>query len=110
MKGVSYTFFTTDNAKAARELVGILQEAKAVVPPQLLEMSHIGGGGGRGECFFPLRMNSFPFLICTSSTGRYGGGGGGRGRGGGGGWSRGGGGGGGRDGGWSSSRGGNDRW
>lgn len=49
MKGVSYTFFTTDNAKAARELVGILQEAKAIVPPQLLEMSHIGGGGGRGK-------------------------------------------------------------
>lgn len=62
MKGVSYTFFTTDNAKAARELVGILQEAKAVVPPQLLEMSHIGGGGGRGECFFPLCINPFLYI------------------------------------------------
>jgi len=66
MKGTSYTYFTTDNAKSARELITILREAKAVVPPQLEEMSMFGGGGGRS---------------------RYGGGGGGggRGRGGGGG-------------------------
>jgi len=61
MKGVSYTYFTTDNAKSARELISILKEAKAIVPPQLEEMGIYGGGGGRG---------------------RYGGGGG-RGRGGG---------------------------
>jgi hypothetical protein len=46
MKGISYTYFTTDNAKSARELVTILREAKAVVPPQLEEMSMYGGGGG----------------------------------------------------------------
>lgn len=46
MTGTSYTYFTTDNAKAARELVGILREAKAVVPPQLEEMTMFGGGGG----------------------------------------------------------------
>lgn len=63
MKGVSYTFFTTDNAKAARELVGILQEAKAVVPSQLLEMSHIGGGGGRGKLFLPLCTSPFLYLF-----------------------------------------------
>ncbi|TFK98619.1 P-loop containing nucleoside triphosphate hydrolase protein [Pterulicium gracile] len=70
--GTSYTYFTTDNAKAARELVGILREAKANVPPQLEEMTMYGGGGG--------------------GRGRYGGGG--RGRGGGGGGGRYGGGGG----------------
>ncbi|KAF9024947.1 hypothetical protein BDZ89DRAFT_106711 [Hymenopellis radicata] len=43
MKGTSYTYFTTDNAKSARELVGILKEAKAVVPPQLEEMTMFGG-------------------------------------------------------------------
>lgn len=49
MKGTSYTYFTTENAKSARELIGILREAKAVVPPQLEEMSmYSGGGGGRG--------------------------------------------------------------
>lgn len=50
MKGISYTYFTTDNAKSARELIGILREAKATVPPQLEEMAmYGGGGGGRGK-------------------------------------------------------------
>ncbi|KAK0223056.1 P-loop containing nucleoside triphosphate hydrolase protein [Armillaria fumosa] len=85
MKGTSFTYFTTDNAKSARELVSILKEAKAVVPPQLEEMTMYGGGGGRS---------------------RYGGGG--RGRGGGGG--RFGGGGGGYGGGDSGYGGRKDRW
>ena len=54
MKGTSYTFFTIDNAKSARELVGILREAKAVVPPELQEMVSIGGGGGRGKLSTPI--------------------------------------------------------
>ena len=49
MKGTSYTYFTTDNAKSARELIAILREAKAIVPPQLEEMSMFGGGGGRSR-------------------------------------------------------------
>lgn len=49
MKGTSYTYFTTDNAKQARELVAILKEAKATVPPQLEEMTMFGGGGGRSK-------------------------------------------------------------
>ena len=49
MKGVSYTYFTTDNAKSARELISILKEATAMVPPQLEEMAMYGGGGGRSE-------------------------------------------------------------
>jgi ATP-dependent RNA helicase DDX5/DBP2 len=50
MKGTSYTYFTTDNAKSARELISILREAKAIVPPQLEEMAMFsGGGGGRSE-------------------------------------------------------------
>jgi ATP-dependent RNA helicase DDX5/DBP2 len=90
MKGISYTYFTTDNAKSARELIGILREAKASVPPQLEEMASYGGGGGRG---------------------RYGSGGGGRGRGGGGG-NRYGGGGGSYDNGYGArgGGGGGDRW
>lgn len=54
LKGVSYTFFTTENAKSARELVGILREAKAVVPPQLEEMTMYGGGGGRSKMNYAL--------------------------------------------------------
>ncbi|TEB33882.1 P-loop containing nucleoside triphosphate hydrolase protein [Coprinellus micaceus] len=34
-KGVAYTYFTTDNSKQARDLVGLLREAKQPVPPQL---------------------------------------------------------------------------
>ena len=50
MKGTSYTYFTTDNAKSARELIAILREAKATVPPQLEEMAmYSGGGGGRSK-------------------------------------------------------------
>ena len=45
-KGTSYTFFTTENAKAARELITILKEAKANIPPELQEMVQYGGGGG----------------------------------------------------------------
>jgi ATP-dependent RNA helicase DDX5/DBP2 len=46
MKGTAFTYFTTDNAKSARELIAILREAKTDVPPQLEEMSSYGGGGG----------------------------------------------------------------
>ncbi|KAF4596442.1 ATP-dependent RNA helicase dbp2 [Pleurotus pulmonarius] len=76
MTGTSYTYFTTDNAKSARELVGILREAKAVIPPQLEEMTMFGGGGGRG------RFNSRGRGGGGGGGGRYGGGGGGYGGGG----------------------------
>ena len=48
MKGTSYTYFTTDNARQARELLNILREAKAEIPSQLEEMAQVGGGGGGG--------------------------------------------------------------
>ena len=44
MKGTSYTYFTTKNAKSARDLNAILKEAKADVPPALEEMAMFGGG------------------------------------------------------------------
>ena len=46
MKGTSFTYFTTENAKSARDLVAILREAKATVPSALEEMTMFGGGGG----------------------------------------------------------------
>jgi len=86
MKGTSYTYFTTDNAKQARDLISILRESKSEVSPELEQMAMFGGsGGGRS---------------------RYAGGGGGGGRG------HGGGGGGGRfNGGGGGGYGGNrERW
>lgn len=52
LQGTAFTFFTTDNAKSARELMTILREAKAEIPPELDEMAMFsagGGGGSRGE-------------------------------------------------------------
>jgi len=46
--GTAITLFTTDNAKQARDLVHILQDAKQTVDPRLAEMSRYGGGGGGG--------------------------------------------------------------
>jgi len=46
--GISYTFFTPENSKRARELIKILEQAGQEVPPQLQNMSSRGGGfGGR---------------------------------------------------------------
>lgn len=49
-KGTAITFFTTGDAKQARELVSILREAHQEIPQELEEMaSYRGGGGGRGR-------------------------------------------------------------
>lgn len=45
-KGTAITLFTTDNAKQARDLVSVLQEAKQQIDPRLAEMARYGGGGG----------------------------------------------------------------
>ncbi|EIM85438.1 uncharacterized protein STEHIDRAFT_169360 [Stereum hirsutum FP-91666 SS1] len=49
LKGTSFTYFTTDKAKSARDLLAIFKEAKAEDPPQLEEMSVFGGSGGRSR-------------------------------------------------------------
>ncbi|OJJ46707.1 hypothetical protein ASPZODRAFT_117424 [Penicilliopsis zonata CBS 506.65] len=45
-KGTAITFFTTDNAKQARDLLTILTEAKQQIDPRLAEMGRYSGGGG----------------------------------------------------------------
>lgn len=49
--GTAYTFVTQNNAKQARDLVGVLQEAKQEVPAELVDLARRGGsmGGGRGR-------------------------------------------------------------
>lgn len=37
------------DAKQARDLVGVLQEAKQQIDPRLAEMARYGGGGGGGR-------------------------------------------------------------
>ena len=41
---ISRQYFTTDNEKSTHELISILKETKALVPPQLEEMATFGGG------------------------------------------------------------------
>ncbi|EME88749.1 uncharacterized protein MYCFIDRAFT_58038 [Pseudocercospora fijiensis CIRAD86] len=49
--GTAITLFTTENAKQARDLVNILQDAKQQIDPRLAEMARYGGGGGGGRGF-----------------------------------------------------------
>jgi len=48
-RGTAITFFTTNDAKQARDLLTVLREAKQQIPPELADMSRssFGGGGGR---------------------------------------------------------------
>ncbi|CAH2043733.1 unnamed protein product [Thlaspi arvense] len=48
-KGMAFTFFTHDNAKFARELIKILQEAGQVVPPTLSALVRSSGSGFGGS-------------------------------------------------------------
>lgn len=61
--GTAYTFFTPSNARQARELISVLQEAGQVAPNELLELAKsIPGGKGRarfsrpGEAMKPMMM------------------------------------------------------
>jgi ATP-dependent RNA helicase DDX5/DBP2 len=48
-EGTAISFFTSANARVARQLVDVLAEAKQVVPPELERMAPMGGGGGRAR-------------------------------------------------------------
>ncbi|WAQ95857.1 DDX17-like protein [Mya arenaria] len=47
--GTAYTFFTPNNVKQARDLVEVLQEAKQVVNPKLIQLADSARGFGRGR-------------------------------------------------------------
>ena len=48
-KGTAYTFFTSQNAPKARDLIKVLEEAKQTVSNELRELAMRGGGGGGGR-------------------------------------------------------------
>ncbi|KAF5957452.1 hypothetical protein HYC85_004677 [Camellia sinensis] len=48
-KGMAFTFFTHSNAKFARDLIKILQEAGQIVPPTLATLARSGGSGFGGS-------------------------------------------------------------
>ena len=45
-EGLAFSFFSSANAKMARQIVGILQEAKQVVPQELRQLAATSRGGG----------------------------------------------------------------
>jgi ATP-dependent RNA helicase DDX5/DBP2 len=47
-EGMAYSFFTTANAKMARQIVNILEEAQQAVPQELRRFAAVSRGGGGG--------------------------------------------------------------
>lgn len=47
--GTAYTFFTNGNARQARELIGVLEEAGQKPEPALLDMARINVNGKNGS-------------------------------------------------------------
>lgn len=54
-KGTALTFFTHANAKFAKDLIKILQEAGQMVPPALSALAR-SAGSGLGKSFLLLRV------------------------------------------------------
>jgi len=99
-KGTAYTFFTSSNAKSARELIKILEEAHQEINPKLYELAEVAKNFRSRSRFRNKGEDSFqPSRKRGADFDSYGGGakrgrfdgprGGGRGRGGSGGGSRG---------------------
>merc|ERR1711920_730867 len=47
--GSSYTFFTSDKGRLAKDLIGVLREASQPVPEELEKLASNGGGYGGGD-------------------------------------------------------------
>ena len=47
-QGVAYSFFTPNNGRLAKGIVGILEEAGQVVPPELRQFAAVSGGASGG--------------------------------------------------------------
>lgn len=51
--GTAYTLFTSENAKNARDLINVLQEANQQVNPALMQLASLSrGDGGRSEFLY----------------------------------------------------------
>ncbi|KAG8231679.1 hypothetical protein J437_LFUL007454 [Ladona fulva] len=75
--GTAYAFFTSNNAKQARELVAVLEEAKQDINPKLTEMAaamsiHSRGFGGpkNGTASLHRCTSLFSEMAIAPSTGR----------------------------------------
>jgi len=69
-RGSSWTLFTPDDAKMARDLIRILSEAHQAIPPELQRYAEMRGGGGGGRRGL---LHSFVLMVqivfCSVSAG-----------------------------------------
>ena len=63
--GTAYSFFTSANAKLARQLEKVLEEAGQPVPPELRNYSATSRGGGTGECPTLPAANAWGNKCCS---------------------------------------------
>lgn len=61
-KGKAFSFFTHSNARQAKQLVGVLEEAQQDVPPELRQMAAVSGGGGKSPSS-PNQHHAQPKII-----------------------------------------------
>lgn len=64
-RGTAYTFFTLANAKFARELVKILQEAGQIVSPALIGLARSSGSGAGGGNLVFLFCEGVDLVVCV---------------------------------------------
>lgn len=50
--GTAFTFVTPNNARQAKDLISVLQEAKQVVNPKLFELAEMAAAGVFGKSMF----------------------------------------------------------
>lgn len=50
--GTAFTFVTPNNARQAKDLISVLQEAKQVVNPKLFELAEMAAAGVFGKSIF----------------------------------------------------------
>ena len=67
--GTAYTFFSPNNSKNAKDLVGVLREAKQQINPKLLQMASSNRGGfDKGEYIYIFVWFSCELSITIRST------------------------------------------
>jgi superfamily II DNA/RNA helicase len=62
LSGTAYAFFTPNNARQAKELIAVLEEANQAINPKLAELANIArstfGGKGSYTCFHHFLLYS----------------------------------------------------
>lgn len=62
--GTAYTFFTPNNAKQARDLISVLQEANQEIDQKLIQLAEMARTGAFGKGKFLLFLCTFFFVLC----------------------------------------------